>query len=81
MLIHSHARCTLNISITLAGQSEYKVNNKVVTATEYNKNLESHSILVKAKNFLVFQVNGKGGNGRAAQLQSICCMSNPSANY
>ncbi|KAG5220706.1 Structural maintenance of chromosomes protein [Salix suchowensis] len=37
------------------GASEYKLNNKVVTYTAYNAALVSHNILVKAKNFLVFQ--------------------------
>ena len=42
-------------SITSAGQSEYRINNRVVTAKAYNDALEEHSILVKARNFLVFQ--------------------------
>ena len=43
------------IRISTAGASEYKLNNKVVTYSVYNAALVSHSILVKAKNFLVFQ--------------------------
>lgn len=42
-------------SISTAGASEYKLNNKVVTYAAYNAALVSHNILVKAKNFLVFQ--------------------------
>ncbi|KAJ2495912.1 Structural maintenance of chromosomes protein 1, partial [Coemansia sp. RSA 2049] len=42
-------------SITPAGDSEYRVNNRVVTLQTYNNTLESQNILVKAKNFLVFQ--------------------------
>lgn len=42
--------------ISTAGASEYRLNNKVVTYQTYNATLEKHNILVKAKNFLVFQV-------------------------
>ncbi|UZJ52181.1 hypothetical protein CBS101457_001501 [Exobasidium rhododendri] len=42
-------------SITLAGASEYRVNNRVLTANAYNERLKAFNILVKAKNFLVFQ--------------------------
>ncbi|RIA97440.1 condensin complex subunit SMC1 [Glomus cerebriforme] len=42
-------------SITTSGASEYKINNKVVTYAKYNSTLEQQNILVKARNFLVFQ--------------------------
>ncbi|KAG7448818.1 condensin complex subunit SMC1 [Guyanagaster necrorhizus] len=42
-------------TISTTGASEYKLNGKVVTYTNYNAALISHNILVKAKNFLVFQ--------------------------
>lgn len=42
-------------SVDISGKSQYKVNDKVVGAAHYNDTLESHNILVKAKNFLVFQ--------------------------
>ncbi|KAJ2349605.1 Structural maintenance of chromosomes protein 1, partial [Coemansia sp. RSA 2618] len=42
-------------SITAAGDSEYRINNRVVSLHAYNERLESQNILVKAKNFLVFQ--------------------------
>ncbi|KAG8744803.1 Structural maintenance of chromosomes protein 1, partial [Ceratobasidium sp. 428] len=42
-------------TISTSGASEYKLNNKVVTYQTYNTTLEQHNILVKAKNFLVFQ--------------------------
>ena len=48
-----HAIHTLRISIN--GSSEYKLNNKVVPYSTYNNALIQHNILVKAKNFLVFQ--------------------------
>ncbi|KAL5711873.1 Structural maintenance of chromosomes protein 1 [Ranunculus cassubicifolius] len=42
-------------SITSAGGSEYRLDGKVVTWDEYNNKLKSLGILVKARNFLVFQ--------------------------
>ncbi|KAJ4358889.1 Structural maintenance of chromosomes protein 1 [Ascochyta clinopodiicola] len=42
-------------TITASGASEYRINRRQVTAKEYNEALEEHSILVKARNFLVFQ--------------------------
>lgn len=43
-------------SISTAGASEYKLNGKAVAYKKYNETLEGFNILVKAKNFLVFQV-------------------------
>ncbi|KAI7901410.1 RecF/RecN/SMC [Cokeromyces recurvatus] len=37
------------------GLSEYRINDKVVQYSQYNAELEKENILVKAKNFLVFQ--------------------------
>lgn len=42
-------------TITSSGASEYRINNRLVTQKQYNEALEEHSILVKARNFLVFQ--------------------------
>lgn len=42
-------------SITSQGSSEYRINNRVVNAPEYNAALEKENILIKARNFLVFQ--------------------------
>lgn len=42
-------------TISTTGASEYRLNNQVVTYAAYNTALISHNILVKAKNFLVFQ--------------------------
>ena len=39
-------------------QSHYKLDDKTVSWDSYNQKLESFGILVKAKNFLVFQVGG-----------------------
>ncbi|GAA5989539.1 hypothetical protein JCM10908_000522 [Rhodotorula pacifica] len=42
-------------SISVSGSSEYKINGKAVSYKRYNEQLEAFNILVKAKNFLVFQ--------------------------
>ncbi|KAI9714098.1 MAG: Structural maintenance of chromosomes protein 1 [Chrysothrix sp. TS-e1954] len=42
-------------TITTAGQSEYRINDRVVQAKQYNEALEDENILIKARNFLVFQ--------------------------
>ncbi|KAI1253956.1 hypothetical protein MGN70_004351 [Eutypa lata] len=42
-------------SITNQGSSEYRINERVVTAQQYNEALEAENILIKARNFLVFQ--------------------------
>ena len=42
-------------TITSSGSSEYRINDRVVTAQEYNEALETENILIKARNFLVFQ--------------------------
>jgi structural maintenance of chromosome 1 len=46
---------TVDHSISTTGASEYRLNNRVVTYAAYNTALISHNVLVKAKNFLVFQ--------------------------
>ena len=42
-------------SITNQGASEYRINERIVTAQQYNEALERENILMKARNFLVFQ--------------------------
>lgn len=42
-------------TITTTGSSEYRVDDAVVSAQIYNSKLESFNILIKARNFLVFQ--------------------------
>ncbi len=42
-------------SIKASGQSEYRTNGRVVTQKQYNEALEKENILIKARNFLVFQ--------------------------
>jgi structural maintenance of chromosome 1 len=46
----------VNQRITPGGGSEYRIDAKVVSAAEYQQALEQHNILIKARNFLVFQV-------------------------
>lgn len=43
-------------SITPAGASEYRIGDRLVNSDEYNGELKNLGILVKARNFLVFQV-------------------------
>uniref|UniRef100_A0AAQ4S9J3 Structural maintenance of chromosomes protein 1A n=1 Tax=Gasterosteus aculeatus aculeatus TaxID=481459 RepID=A0AAQ4S9J3_GASAC len=40
----------------IGSSSEYRINNKVVGLPEYSEELEKLGILIKARNFLVFQV-------------------------
>ena len=47
-------RCSSSI---IGSGTEYRVSGKVVTPAEYQERLESLGILIKAKNFLVFQVH------------------------
>lgn len=42
-------------TITSQGVSEYRINNRLVTAVQFNDALEAENILIKARNFLVFQ--------------------------
>lgn len=42
-------------TITSNGTSEYRINDRLVTAQQYNQALEAENILIKARNFLVFQ--------------------------
>ncbi len=42
-------------TITNQGVSEYRLNERAVTAQQYNESLEAENILIKARNFLVFQ--------------------------
>lgn len=41
--------------ITSSGTSDYKINEKSVTAFQYSVTLKAENILIKARNFLVFQ--------------------------
>jgi structural maintenance of chromosome 1 len=47
-------------SVNTSGQSSYTLNSKAVTLQQYNQQLEKFNILVKAKNFLVFQGDVEG---------------------
>ena len=42
-------------SITTTGGSEYRINGRPVSAVQYSAAMEEENILIKAKNFLVFQ--------------------------
>lgn len=55
-----HFEVTLIGSITTTGASTYYLNGKAVPWNQYNQQLEKFNILVKAKNFLVFQGDVEG---------------------
>ncbi|KAK7967364.1 uncharacterized protein PG986_001641 [Apiospora aurea] len=54
-------------SITASGSSEYRINDRAVTAQQYNDSLESENILIKARNFLVFQGDVEAIAGQSPQ--------------
>lgn len=45
----------LKRTITAAGQSTYRINDRDISAKEFSKILKEENILIKARNFLVFQ--------------------------
>ena len=47
-------------SCAAGSSSEYRINGKVVGLPEYSEELEKLGILIKARNFLVFQVATAG---------------------
>jgi structural maintenance of chromosome 1 len=58
--LDGQADSQLTTSINTAGQSTYYLNGKAVQWSAYNAQLETFNILVKAKNFLVFQGDVEG---------------------
>ena len=56
-LLGNGAELQFTRTITSAGASEYRIDGATVSWEEYNARLRSLGILVKARNFLVFQVN------------------------
>ncbi len=53
-------KAELTQSISTSGQSTYYLNSREATWKNYNQQLEKFNILVKAKNFLVFQGDVEG---------------------
>ncbi len=51
-----HVRGETNYFYVSGSSSEYRINNKVVGLSDYSEELEKLGILIKARNFLVFQV-------------------------
>ncbi|CAL5012945.1 unnamed protein product [Urochloa decumbens] len=60
-----HEELHFTRTITGAGGSEYRIDGRIVTWDDYNDKLRSLGILVKARNFLVFQ----------GDVESIACKS------
>lgn len=52
----------IHLLCLLGSSSEYRINNKVVGLPEYSEELEKLGILIKARNFLVFQVRSSPKN-------------------
>ena len=64
-------------TITTSGGSEYRIDDRVVSWEEYNGKLRSIGILVKARNFLVFQgdvesVAWKNSKELSGLVEQIC---------
>lgn len=58
VLVYENARgqeMRFKRTVQHSGQSEYRINDRQVTFAEYNAALQKENILIKAKNFLVFQ--------------------------
>ncbi|CAL1548253.1 unnamed protein product [Lymnaea stagnalis] len=63
--------------IIINNTSEYRIDGHTVTAQQYNEALEKIGILIKAKNFLVFQgtvesIAMKNAKERTAMFEDIC---------
>lgn len=76
----------LKRTITASGMSEYKINNKAVTALQYTMALKAESILVKARNFLVFQgdienIASQSARDLAASIETISGSAGYAAEY
>jgi structural maintenance of chromosome 1 len=69
----------LNLKRTIAenGSSEYRINDKAVTALNYSTVLKSQNILINARNFLVFQgdvekIASQSSKDLTKLLETIC---------
>lgn len=51
--------------------SQYKINDRAVTVDAYIRRLETYNILVKARNFLVFQVRGGWKHWHGAGREAV----------
>lgn len=62
--------------ITITGTSEYKINERAVTALQYTMALKAEHILIKSRNFLVFQgdienIASQSARDLAASIETI----------
>ena len=68
--------CLISVLSCASGSSsEYRINNKVVGLPEYSEELEKLGILIKARNFLVFQVRLKPWSCFLNGKKLICVIS------
>lgn len=66
----------LKRTINSTGSSEYKINDRAVTGLQYTMALKSENILIKARNFLVFQgdienIASQSAKDLAASIETI----------
>lgn len=76
-VIDTDRTVVLSRSVTLNGTSEYRIDGRLASFAEFLKFLDSQNILVKARNFLVFQgdveaVASKSGRELTKLLEQIC---------
>lgn len=76
----------LKRTITLTGASEYKINDRAVTQLQYTMALKAENILIKARNFLVFQgdienIASQSARDLAASIETISGSAEYAAEY
>ena len=76
-VIDSDRTVVLSRSVTLNGVSEYRIDGRLASFAEFVKFLDAQNILVKARNFLVFQgdveaVASKSGRELTRLFEQIC---------
>ncbi len=57
VFMHDDEEILFKREITSKGSSDYFIDDKSISYEEYDQRLRGFGILVKARNFLVFQVN------------------------
>merc|ERR1711860_133733 len=63
--------------LIIGNSNEYRIDGQTVTASQYTESLEKIGVLIKAKNFLVFQgtvesIAMKNAKERTAMFEDIC---------
>lgn len=76
----------LRRTITITGSLEYKINDRAVTQLQYTMALKAENILIKARNFLVFQgdienIASQSARDLAASIETISGSAEYAAEY